>query len=201
MEIKSIKSMVTNNLIINKSKFITYIFPVQTEIEIKEILNNIKKEYLDATHVCFGYILYDSVLQYKAEDDNEPTNTAGLPILNVLKKSSLVNVLAIVIRYFGGIKLGAGGLIRAYSKSCSEALKKAHVSIKAKFPKYEITFDYSLIKLLDKYFETKKEIIIKKNYDIKVSYIVLMRSKIEELSEKFSNKLKIRFIDEEYMEI
>ena len=111
---KSIKFNIENEFIIKKSKFITKLYFVTSEIEIKNILDENKTEYKDATHICYAYIL-NNVERFN--DDSEPSGTAGMPILNVLKNNNLNNVLCIVIRYFGGIKLGAGGLIRAYCSS------------------------------------------------------------------------------------
>ena len=121
---KTITEIKTNEIIIHKSKFITIITPINSKEEITKILNKVKKEYKDATHYCFAYII-DS--EEKCDDNGEPSGTAGLPILKVLKINNLTNVLCLVVRYFGGIKLGAGGLIRAYSTSASEALNKCTI--------------------------------------------------------------------------
>ena len=99
---------------INKSKFYGIIIPINNIEEIPNILNNIKNEYKDATHYCYAYIL-DNIKRFN--DDGEPGGTAGMPILNVLENNNLNHLLAVVVRYFGGIKLGAGGLVRAYTNS------------------------------------------------------------------------------------
>ena len=120
--IKTIKEEITNEIEIKNSKFIARIIPAEKE-EITTYLEQIKTEYPKATHYCYAYINKE---YQKSSDDNEPTGTAGKPILNVLEKEKLEKVLVIIIRYFGGIKLGAGGLIRAYTKATTEALQKAH---------------------------------------------------------------------------
>lgn len=107
---------------IKKSKFIGLYFPVKSQDEVMEILNNLKKEHKKATHICYAYRLTNPFSE-KAFDDGEPSGTAGKPILNVLQKQDKKDSLLVVIRYFGGIKLGAGGLVRAYSKTASETLK------------------------------------------------------------------------------
>ena len=107
---------------IKKSKFIGYLFEIQNLEEIKNILENLKKEHKKATHICYAY-RFLSPFSEKAVDDGEPSGTAGKPILNVLQKQNLQNTLLVVVRYFGGIKLGAGGLLRAYSKCASETIK------------------------------------------------------------------------------
>ena len=113
-----------NEFVINKSKFITYLFHINDKKDIEIILKNIKNEYKDATHYVYAYILNN--INYST-DDKEPNGTAGKPILNILLKNNLNYVLCIVIRYFGGIKLGAGPLTRAYSKSASDIIKKTNI--------------------------------------------------------------------------
>lgn len=113
--------MIENEIIIKKSKFITKLYEIDNTNCINEIIDDLKKEYKKATHICYAYIVNG---QEKAVDDGEPSGTAGRPILNVLQKRKENNKLIVVIRYFGGIKLGAGGLVRAYTKSASEILKK-----------------------------------------------------------------------------
>ena len=113
-----------NEFVINKSKFITYLFHINDKKDIEIILKNIKNEYKDATHYVYAYILNN--INYST-DDKEPNGTAGKPILNILLKNNLNYVLCIVIRYFGGIKLGAGPLARAYSKSASDIIKKTNI--------------------------------------------------------------------------
>ena len=140
---KSIKFNIENEFIIKKSKFITKLYFVTSEIEIKNILDKNKNNYKDATHICYAYIL-NNVQRFN--DDSEPSGTAGMPILNVLKNNNLNNVLCVVIRYFGGIKLGAGGLIRAYCSSVSEALNKTEIINVVNGKKIELTFSYDDIK-------------------------------------------------------
>lgn len=117
---KILKNDKENLIIINKSKFIGIVKKVYNINEIECLLNKVKNEYPDATHICYAYILPSSE---KYNDDNEPVGTAGIPILDVLKKNNLCYTIAIVIRYFGGIKLGSGGLVRAYSNSISSLIK------------------------------------------------------------------------------
>lgn len=124
-KVDSILKMVTNQLIIKKSTFITQLYPVAFMKDIEHILQHVRKTNPDASHYCYGYILGEDAEVQKYSDDGEPSQTAGFPIMNVLKKQSLTNILCVVIRYYGGIKLGAGGLVRAYTKSTSEALKIA----------------------------------------------------------------------------
>ena len=110
-------------IIINKSRFIAYKFDLTNVEEVKQHISDLKKEHKTANHVCFAYVFKGDVVSEKCSDDGEPGGTAGYPILNVIKKKNLTNVLVAVVRYFGGIKLGAGGLTRAYTKSTAEVLK------------------------------------------------------------------------------
>ena len=161
---KTITEIKTNEIIIHKSKFITIITPINSKEEITKILNKIKKEYKDATHYCFAYII-DS--EEKCDDNGEPSGTAGLPILKVLKINNLTNVLCLVVRYFGGIKLGAGGLIRAYSTSASEALNKCTIKdIKSGF-NITITFPYQNLKQIDHILKDKK---VNKTFKENITY-------------------------------
>ena len=113
-----------NEFVINKSKFITYIFHINDKCDIDNILNGIKREYNDASHYVYAYVLNN--MSYST-DDKEPSGTAGKPILNILLKNNLNYVLCVVIRYFGGIKLGAGPLTRAYSRCASEIIKLSDI--------------------------------------------------------------------------
>lgn len=110
-------------MIIQKSEFITELYRVNSLQEIEQYLEKIRKQYYDATHHCYAYILGEHQEIQKCSDDGEPQKTAGAPMLDVLKKNNLTDVLAVTTRYFGGTLLGAGGLVRAYSSSVSECLK------------------------------------------------------------------------------
>lgn len=127
--------------IINKSKFISYAYPVFDEDECKKYLEDLRREYTDATHICFAYLL-DSPKVEKCSDDGEPSGTAGKPILELIKKKKLSNIMLVVIRYFGGIKLGAGGLVRAYTASGNLALDSANIIEVKDVNKYYIEVDY-----------------------------------------------------------
>lgn len=126
--------------IINKSKFISIAYPVTTDSQCKDILKNLGNEYSDATHICYAYILKSPSLE-KCSDNGEPSGTAGKPILEVLKKKNLVNVLCVVIRYFGGKKLGAGGLIRAYSTSAVGVIDECNVIECENKTRYRVVVD------------------------------------------------------------
>ena len=134
-----------NTIVINKSKFICCLFIINNVDEVYEHLNSIRDKYEDATHYCYAYIIDN---YKKCSDDKEPSGTAGLPILNVLEKNDLTNVLCIVVRYFGGIKLGAGGLVRAYTSSVVSGLNNNIKKI-VKGLEVEILFNYDKVKLIE----------------------------------------------------
>lgn len=161
----SIKGSLENTIIIKKSKFITKLIYVNSIDEINKYLEEIKKEFKDSTHICYAYIVNG---QEKCVDDGEPSGTAGLPILNILKKNNLTNILAIVIRYFGGIKLGAGGLVRAYSNSVNDTLKLTEIIELEEGYLVELEFNYDQVKLVDYILNDKT--IIKKEYNDNVVY-------------------------------
>lgn len=141
---KTIQNTTSNEIVINKSIFITHLFRVNTIDEVNQALQAIRKKYYDATHNCYAYILGTNAEIQKASDDGEPQKTAGMPMLDVLKKREMTNILAITTRYFGGILLGAGGLIRAYSSSVSEALNKTSIYEYLDYKTIEIIVSYSI---------------------------------------------------------
>ena len=128
--INTILANASSQLEVKKSKFIANIIKITDEQDAKEKLNKIRKEYSDARHNCYAYIVYDNETKTKIEkssDDREPSGTAGIPMLTLLQKNNLVNVLIVVTRYFGGILLGTGGLVRAYTDSSKQALEAAKI--------------------------------------------------------------------------
>ena len=137
---KSIRNNNESIIIINKSKFICNLIKVTSELDAIEKINNIKTKYKDATHNCYAYIINNKM---KFSDDKEPNGTAGMPILNVLKNKKLDNILCVVTRYFGGIKLGAGGLVRAYTNSVTNCLKDNNICEYIKGIETIIAFDIS----------------------------------------------------------
>ena len=155
---------------IKKSKFITLLYKVNNLEEIDEILSTIRKDYYDATHCCFGYKI-DNIQKFS--DDGEPGGTAGLPIMEVLNKKNLNYILCIVVRYFGGIKLGAGGLVRAYSKAVREAIDNNEIIYLEEGYLIKIETTYEKQKELDYIFSKN---IIKKEYNENVIYYIQITS-------------------------
>lgn len=138
-----IQNTYENTIVIEKSQFITRIFRVNTVEEVNATLEYIRKKHYDATHNCYAYILGDNAEIQKCSDDGEPQKTAGAPMMDVLKKNNVTNILAVTTRYFGGILLGAGGLVRAYSESVSSCLKLAELYDIKPVRKFTFTTSYS----------------------------------------------------------
>ena len=124
-----------------KSKFLSFIFPISSVEDTKEILEEFKKKYYDARHVCWAYMLGHEREEYRINDDGEPSGTAGKPILGQINSSELTNVLLIVVRYFGGTLLGTGGLIRAYKEAAALAIADTKIIEKTVDDKITIHFD------------------------------------------------------------
>ena len=137
---KSIKEITEHTLVIKKSEFICTLIPLNDENKINETIGFYKEKYKDATHNCIAYLVGT---KERANDDGEPSGTAGLSMLNVLKKQELSNIIAIVTRYFGGTLLGTGGLIRAYTKSTQEGIKESMVIEKCLGVMLSLTCDYT----------------------------------------------------------
>lgn len=160
---KSVKNN-EHTIIIKNSKFICHLFQIEQKEEITKKLEEIRTKYYDATHCCYAYILDN---EKKESDDGEPSGTAGIPMLQVLEKNNLNHVLCIVIRYFGKIKLGAGGLVRAYTKSVTETLKEHIISLKEGICA-QITFSYDKLKTIDYLLKGIK--IIEKDFSNSITY-------------------------------
>ena len=142
---KTVKGYGESEQIIQKSRFITYVNRVESEEDALQFIQMIKKKHWDATHNCSAYMIGENDLIQKANDDGEPSGTAGVPILEVIKKKGLKDTVVVVTRYFGGIKLGAGGLIRAYGGSASEGINATGVVERRLMRVMKSTFDYTLL--------------------------------------------------------
>ena len=173
---------------IKNSKFIGIIIPIESIRDVKDNLIKLKNEYKNATHYCYAYKLLNDK---GFSDDGEPNKTAGIPILNVIEGNDLINVLVVVIRYFGGIKLGPGGLIRAYSNTCKEGINKSTLVELIKGIESSITFDYSKEKEIS--YLLKNSIIKSKDYKETCTYII---ETTKEVLDNISNLVTINFVKE-----
>lgn len=187
---KQVKELITNEIIINKSKFIAFLLPINSLEETKEILKYYKQQYHDATHVCYSYILDENTFKYY--DDGEPSSTAGAPIYQVLKNNNLVYTMCIVVRYFGGTKLGVGGLVKAYTNSAIECLNKAIIIQYEKLDTATITTNYSNYDRIEYFLKNNNITILEKTFDediiIKIS---INKKNLEQLQNSFKNLIQI----------
>lgn len=180
-------------LVVSKSEFITYLRRCKNEQEYKDFLAEIKKKHYDATHCCSAFY---SLNFQKSNDDGEPAKTAGIPILNALQSEKMQEIAAVVVRYFGGIKLGASGLIRTYRQATVLAIQNASKVIEETYPVYQIICDYELA--------NKLIIFLRRNvYDMNLDYqeevkieYVSAKSYQKELENIARNKLTIQKIKE-----
>lgn len=178
MEQKYMNSKNTNNeIVIKKSRFLTHIKRTVSEEEAKDFIDEIKKEHKAANHNCSAYIIGKSALIQKADDDGEPQGTAGVPILEVLKKEELYNVTVVVTRYFGGIKLGGGGLIRAYSQSASAAVVAAGKVIEVPVVPLTVSLDYTFTSKFEHFLGNTEASIVSTDYTEKVTYLIHVKEK------------------------
>ena len=183
---KAIKQNVSAEIVEKKSKFIAHIFYVETPEEADEHIKQIKKKYNDARHNCFAYAIEtgNDGIAVKYNDDGEPQGTAGAPMLKLVLEQGLSNILVIVTRYFGGILLGTGGLVRAYSGAVEKALEQAEIVEKTRGYEVEIQVKYNDVEPL-KYYLEKMSIKVKRiEYLENVKFTIEI---IEELSEKIQN--------------
>ncbi|WP_214721898.1 YigZ family protein [Exiguobacterium sp. s192] len=153
-----------HEIIIQKSRFITYLARATSEQEAQSFIADLKKKHHDANHNCSAYVIGERNEIQKANDDGEPSGTAGVPMLEVLKKRNLRNTVVVVTRYFGGIKLGGGGLIRAYGSSVSEALNAVGIVERVAHDLVEITVDYTWLGKLENELRATPHIIDQIHY-------------------------------------
>ena len=168
---KAIKQNVSAEIIEKKSKFIAHIFYVETAEEADKYIKQIKKKYNDARHNCFAYAIEtcDGGIAVKYNDDGEPQGTAGAPILKLVLEKGLSNILVVVTRYFGGILLGTGGLVRAYTCATEEALQKTEIISKARGYEAKIEVEYNYLEPLKYYLEKMNIKIIEIQYLEKIN--------------------------------
>ena len=179
MSLKSYKTTAGNeiyeaNYEIQKSKFIAHVQHVEDEETAKSFLQQMKKKYFDATHNCSAWIIGVNGDKQKSNDDGEPGGTAGNPILETIKKNELVNTMVIVTRYFGGIKLGAGGLIRAYSHTAALGLSSAKIVTMTPMQRLNFTINYNLLASVENWIRNKKIRLENTEYADNVTMTVLI---------------------------
>ncbi len=177
------------------SKFLSKAYPVKTEEEIKHLLTSIRKEYYDARHVCYAFSLQTPFLTERGNDDGEPAHTAGTPILNQIKSFELSNVLVVVVRYFGGTKLGVSGLIQAYKAATEDALVKAEIITVEPKERYQLILPYEYTGPVMRWIKEVNGIILSENkteqYEIFIETPLDKESVLKEKCEPFGSKIRL----------
>jgi len=195
-----------DEIIINKSRFIGYAKPVNSEQEAIDFIEEIKSKHKDATHNVPAYVIGPNSNIQRYSDDGEPSGTAGVPVLEVIKKENLRNVVVVVTRYYGGIKLGAGGLVRAYTKGAKIALEAGLIVDKTLYKKINVRVDYTLHGKVQNDLLSNNYIIEDIVYEDLVNIIVLVESNLYEKLKSFiieltSAKAIITELSEEYFSV
>lgn len=199
---KTIKVNASAEVVEKKSKFIANIFYVESREEAEEKIKEVNKKYHDARHNCYAYrIVTEEGVTEKASDDGEPSGTAGGPMLNILSKNNLGNVLVVVTRYFGGILLGTGGLVKAYSSACALGLEEAGIIEKNIGELYKIEINYTDVDKF-KYFAKNNDIVIlKEEYleNVILEIAIKEQNVLKNISQKDINVKKIEFVKKIYV--
>lgn len=192
----TIKENVSSEIVEKKSKFIANLFYVESVKEAEEIIKQTNKKYFDARHNCIAYrIVEDEQIVEKSSDNGEPSGTAGVPMLNILQKNNLANVLVIVTRYFGGILLGTGGLVRAYSNSLLQAIENSTIVEKCIGQELKVVLEYSEFENFKYYCKNNDINIVNSQYSENiVCKIEAQEAQKQRLLEDFQSK-NIKLID------
>lgn len=187
---------------VNKSKFSAHVKHVESEEAAREFLSMIRKKYFDATHNCSAWILGERGDKQKSNDDGEPGGTAGNPILETIKKNELTNCAVVVTRYFGGIKLGAGGLIRAYSHAAALGIADSKIVRMTTFRKISLTIEYNFLATVENYLRNKKIRVVSTDYaDVVTEEILLLPAQVENFLTDLNDLTAANFLYEELGEI
>ncbi|MDD7182136.1 MAG: YigZ family protein [Peptostreptococcus porci] len=203
---RTLHSYGSDEYIVEKSKFIGHAKPVQTEEEARMFVEEIKQKYKDATHNVWAYTIGQNMNIQRYSDDGEPQGTAGIPTLELIKKEDLRNVVVVVTRYFGGIKLGAGGLVRAYTKGAKLGLDAAKIVEKRPFVSVEIEIEYTLLGKIQNELSNNNYFVKEIEYADKVKINVFCESEKTEGLNKMILELtnanaKVSFGDEFYLSV
>ena len=183
MALKAYKTLIRaaeDSFIINKSRFIGYGRPCETEEEALNFLAEIRLRHRDATHNCYAYIIGPNMGVMRYSDDGEPGGTAGMPIIEVMKARGVTNCAVVVTRYFGGILLGAGGLVRAYSQGAAAAINACGVGVMHPTARYLMEIPYPMLNRMDFFLKSEPVIVEDKSYTDVITYTLIVRCRDEE---------------------
>ena len=203
-EYKSLRKNAQKEIVIEKSTFIGTAQMVENEEQALEFIQAMKKKYYDATHNVYAYVLGDDNNIQRFSDDGEPSGTAGIPVLEVLKKNELRNICIVVTRYFGGIKLGKGGLVRAYGKGAVAALEASEIIWRRLYQIVEVNVDYTLLGMMQNQLKLAEYQVKNIRYDEMVHLeVYVLDSKTADFQNKVidwcSGKVELKIIAEEYL--
>lgn len=175
------------------SKFFGYAFPISSEEEVKEILDRLRKEHFSARHWCYAYQIGTEKIQYRANDDGEPNNSAGMPIYGQIQSFEVTNVLVVVVRYFGGVKLGVGGLISAYKTAAQMALENATIIEKTMNKHFVISFGYAHMNKVMRIIKEKNLQIVAQKMEMDCEIEISIRKKnAQNLLDTFENLYELK---------
>lgn len=163
------------------SKFLGFCFPIQSESEVKPIIDSFRKKYPNASHYCYAYQIGTESITYRANDDGEPSNTAGIPIYGQIQSFEVTNVLVVVIRFFGGVKLGVGGLISAYRTTAQMILESSNIIEKTVLVSFRVCFDYKNINKVMRVIKEKNIEIISQKMQMSCEIEISIRKKNAEI--------------------
>jgi uncharacterized YigZ family protein len=179
-----------------RSKFLAFAVPVETEDEAKEKINDFRKKYYDARHVCWAYMLGAARTQFRVNDDGEPSSTAGKPILGVINSNELTNILIVVVRYFGGVKLGTSGLIVAYRAAAQNAVANGAIIEKTVDEEFTAICDYTYLNGIMKIIKDEKPRILSQQFGNECSFRLCIRAgAIENLKNKLLKIETLRIME------
>ncbi|TXD46498.1 IMPACT family protein [Polaribacter sp. IC073] len=174
------------------SKFFGYTFPVLTEEDVKESIEELRKKHHAARHFCYAYQLGIEKIRFRANDDGEPNNSAGMPIYGQIQSFEVTNILIVSVRYFGGTKLGVGGLISAYKTSAQMALEASYILEKTINIEYKLTFNYDLMNPVMRVVKEKNINIVSQKLEMDCQYIISVRKKdADSIFAIFNNLYKV----------
>ena len=180
------------------SKFFGYAYPISNEEEVKEIIENLKKQHHTARHWCYAYQIGTENISYRANDDGEPNNSAGMPIYGQIQSFEVTNVLVVVVRYFGGVKLGVGGLISAYKTSAQMALEASEIIEKTINSHFIVSFDYKKMNKVMRIIKEKNLEIVAQKMEMSCEIEIVTRKKnAEQIFDIFNNIFEIKISPKE----
>lgn len=191
-DMKTVKKQCQIEFEEKKSKFIGYIKPIQNKEEAEKFIKEIKQKHPDATHNCSAYkVISEGQEYFKSDDDGEPSGTAGKPIGEIINLMDVCNLVIVVTRYFGGIKLGAGGLVRNYAKTAKLAIMESDTEEYVKTKEFLLDFDYDKVQEVDQILKLDNIEVVEKNYGERVTYRVNIPDEIEKKLETLFGVLLI----------